>query len=235
MDLLLLSNSTGPDGYLTHALAPIAALAGGPRRAAFVPFAGVTRDWDDYARLVQEALAPIGITIESLHVAADPVRTVRAAQLLLVGGGNTFSLLHHCRRLGLLPALAAAARGGTPYVGWSAGSNLACPTICTTNDMPVIDPHGLDALGLVPYQINPHYTNALPVGVRGESRNQRLAEFTRLAPEVPVLGLPEGDWVRVHGDVHVLEGPRPAWWFLGGQTPRELASGPLAFDARPAS
>jgi dipeptidase E len=227
MDLLLLSNSTGPDGYLTHALAAIAEIAHGRRRAAFAPFAGVTRAWDEYAALVQQVLAPLGIELESLHAASDPAACVRSAELLLVGGGNTFSLLHHCRRLGLLPHLAAAVRAGVPYIGWSAGSNLACPTISTTNDMPVIDPQGLDALGLVPYQINPHYTNALPEGVRGETRNQRLAEFTRLWPAMPVLGLPEGDWVRVHDAEHLLEGPHPAWWFSGADAPRELPPGRL--------
>ena len=227
MDLLLLSNSTGPAGYLAHALPPIEAITQGRRRAVFAPFAGVTRGWDDYAALVRQALAPLAIEVESLHGTADPVACLRDAELLLVGGGNTFSLLHHCRRLGLLPHMAAAARAGVAYIGWSAGSNVACPTISTTNDMPVIDPQGLAALGLVPYQINPHYTNAMPAGVRGESRNQRLAEFTRLWPAVPVLGLPEGDWVRVRGNEHVLEGPHPAWWFSGADAPRELPPGRL--------
>jgi dipeptidase E len=227
MNLLLLSNSTGPDGYLTYALPAIAALTGGTKRAVFVPFAGVTRDWDAYTQIVRDALAPLSIAIEPLHRATDPVRATREAQLLLVGGGNTFHLLHHCRRQGLLSAMRAAVQGGTPYAGWSAGSNLACPTIRTTNDMPVIDPEGFDALGLVPYQINPHYTNALPEGIKGESRNQRLAEFTRLWPGVPVLGLPEGNWVRVSGDNHVLEGPHASWLFSGHDAPRELAAGPL--------
>ncbi len=231
MNLLLLSNSTSEDGYLAHALASIAELGKGARRAAFAPFAGVTRDWDDYTRVVQEVLAPQGLNVQPLHCATDPVRTVREAQLLIVGGGNTFSLLHHCRRLGLLSAMQAAVRGGVPYLGWSAGSNLACPTICTTNDMPVIDPQGFDALNLVPYQINPHYTNALPIGIRGESRHQRLAEFTRLWPGVPVVGLPEGNWLRVQGDAHVLCGPHPSWWFQGGDAPRELGAGPLALPA----
>jgi dipeptidase E len=228
MNLLLLSNSTGADGYLNYALPALAELAGPVRRAVFLPYAGVTRDWDDYGALVAEALAPLGIAVDSLHCASDPARAVRDAQLLLAGGGNTFSLLHHCRRMGLLAELRDAVMSGTPFAGWSAGSNLACPTIRTTNDMPVIDPQGFDALGLVPYQINPHYTNALPEGIKGESRDQRLAEFTRLWPQVPVLGLPEGNWVRVRGESHVLAGPHTSWWFSGGEAPRELGSGRFA-------
>jgi dipeptidase E len=230
MNLLLLSNSTGPRGYLADALEPIADLAKGVVRAAFVPYAGVTRDWDDYTRIVREALAPLDFRIEPVHQADNPVQAVREADLVIVGGGNTFHLLHHCRRLGLLEAIRARVQAGAPYLGWSAGANLACPTICTTNDMPVIDPQGLDALGLVPFQINPHYTNALPAGVRGESRNQRLAEFTRLQSGMPVLGLPEGNWLRVSQEGFVLGGPHHSSWFSGEATPRELLPGILSMQ-----
>lgn len=228
LNLLLLSNSTGPQGYLTHALSAVAEAAGGATSGLFVPFAGVTRDWDQYTAIVRGILEPQGIEVSSVHRALDPAGAVRKAQLLLVGGGNTFHLLRHCRSLGLLPALRGAALAGTPYVGWSAGSNLACPTICTTNDMPIIDPQGLDALGLVPYQLNPHFSNSMPAGFSGEDRMQRLAEFTRLWPAVPVLGLPEGDWVRVRGSAHSLEGPYPAWWFAGENMPRSIDPGPIA-------
>jgi dipeptidase E len=229
--LLLLSNSTGPKGFLVDALDPIAKLAAGIGDAVFVPYAGITRSWDDFTDRVRAALAPLALRIEPLHRAADPVRAVRQASLVIVGGGNTFHLLHHCRRLGLLPAIRDRVLAGAPYLGWSAGANLACPTICTTNDMPVIDPQGLDALGLVPFQINPHYTNALPEGVRGESRNQRLAEFTRLQPEMPVLGLPEGNWVEAAHENFVLGGPHPSWWFKGDLPPRELQAGALPLRA----
>ncbi len=227
LNLLLLSNSTSPQGYLAHALAAIAETADGTTKGLFVPFAGVTRDWDQYTAIVRGILEPRGIEISSLHHATDPVRAVRESQLLLVGGGNTFHLLHHCRRLGLLEPLRAAALAGKPYIGWSAGSNLACPTICTTNDMPIVDPAGLDALSLVPYQMNPHFSTSLPAGFSGEDRMQRLAEFTRLWPAVPVLGLPEGDWVRVRGDEHSLQGPYPAWWFAGENMPRSIDPGPM--------
>ena len=228
MNLLLLSNSTSDAGYLAHALDAIAEWARPRRRAVFLPFAGVTRGWDEYARLVQQALAPLAIDVASVHRSDEPERAVRNAELLMVGGGNTFHLLHHSRRLGLLAPLREAVLAGTPYLGWSAGSNLACPTICTTNDMPIIDPGGLDALSLVPFQINPHYTNALPSGLRGETRNQRLAEFTRLSPEMPVLGMPEGDWIRVKEGKCTLHGPHTACWFHGASEPRSVGPGPLA-------
>lgn len=226
-DLLLLSNSANARGFLVHALPAIGEAIGGRRRAVFLPFAGVTFHWDLYAARVAGALAPLGMDISLLHQAEDPVAACQSAEIILVGGGNTFSLLHHTRRLGLLPAIRKAVAGGAVFIGWSAGSNLACPTIRTTNDMPVIDPGGFDALDLVPLQINPHYTNALPNGIFGETRNQRIAEFTRLWPTVPVLGLPEGNWLRVHGPraTQTLGGPHESWWFQGDAAPLSLPPG----------
>lgn len=231
MNLLLLSNSTGPGGYLTDHLAAIADLCAdtcGTGPAVFVPYAGVVRDWDDYTHAVSSALRPTGLDILPLHRADDATVALKNASLVIVGGGNTFHLLHHCRRAGVLDAIRRRVQEGAPYLGWSAGANLACPSICTTNDMPVIDPGGFDALGLVPWQINPHYTNALPEGIKGESRNQRLAEFTRLRPDVPVIGLPEGNWLRIRPDAPpTLGGPHPSWWFEGEHAPRQMASGPF--------
>lgn len=228
MDLLLLSNSASDDGYLVHAHDAIAELADGRTEALFVPYAGVTRGWDDYTAQVEEALAPVGIAVRGLHAEADPLAAVNAAALVVVGGGNTFRLLQVLRQQALLAPLAARVRAGaTRYIGWSAGSNLATPSIRTTNDMPVVDPGGLDALGLVPFQLNPHYYNLVIPGFRGETRDQRLAEFTTLAPETPVLGLPEGNWLRVSGDDCALHGPHAARWFLGERT-WDVTAGPLA-------
>lgn len=205
MNLLLLSNSRTPGGFLTDHLPLIAELAAGARRAVFVPFAAVTAPWSDYVGNVRAAFAPIGIEVVSIE--EEPVT---AADLIVVGGGNTFHLLHHVRKRGLLEPIRERVKAGARYLGWSAGANLACPTIKTTNDMPVIDPGGLDALGLVRFQINPHYTNALPEGHQGETRDQRLAEFVRLNPGLPVIGLPEGDWIRVAGEKVEVGGPHPA-------------------------
>lgn len=227
MQLLLLSNSTSETGYLAHALPLIAGLAQGASEAAFVPYAGVTRSWEAYEAIVAEALAPIGLRVRSVHRAADPAAAAREAPLVLVGGGNTFHLLQHCRKTGVLAALRERDRAGLRYVGWSAGANLACPSIRTTNDMPVVDPGGLDAIGLVPFQINPHYTNAVPPGHRGETRDQRLAEFLQANPQLPVLALPEGDWLRVSDASLTLGGGRPALWMRHGRDPLVLGDGPL--------
>ena len=233
MELLLLSNSTSDRGYLVDALFEIGPFARGVAQAAFVPYASVIRSWDAYEARVAEALAPAGLRIRSVHHASDPAAAVREAELLIVGGGNTFHLLHHCRRTGVLKALGERARSGTRYLGWSAGANLACPTIRTTNDMPVIDPEGFDALGLVPFQINPHFTDAIPGGHHGETRSERLAEFATLNPSIPVLALPEGSWVRVSGTATTLGGERGALWIVHGRDAQAIAAGPLEMPAIP--
>ncbi|MCY0389462.1 dipeptidase PepE [Robbsia sp. Bb-Pol-6] len=233
MNLLLLSNSRGPDGrYLAHALTAIATLAGPRRRALFLPFAGVTMSWLSYTETVAEALAPLGIDVRSLDDAGDidaQHAALHDAELIVVGGGNTFQLLKICRERGLLDVIAHAVRGGTPYLGWSAGANLACPTISTTNDMPIVDPRGLTALGLIDFQINPHYTNALPAGHRGETRDQRIAEFLVANPDRTVLGLPEGDGLQVTNDTVRLCGPFPARHFVAGGAAGDVPPGTV-FD-----
>ncbi len=231
MNLLLLSNSTSDAGYLTHALPWIrewAAHHDASGDALFVPFAGVTRTWDAYETLVAEALAPLGLRVRSVHRLADPVAAMQDARHVLVGGGNTFALLKHLRATGLLDAIGARVRSGeASYLGWSAGSNVACPTICTTNDMPITDPGGFGAMGLVPVQINAHYTDAHPPGHRGETREQRLREFTTLNPAMPVLGLPEGTGLHVQGGHARVLGAAGARRFHGNLAPQWLAEGPI--------
>jgi len=229
MNLLLLSNSRMPDGrYLAHALDAIADTAGAARRAVFLPFAGVTIDWDDYTANVAQALAPLGLAIEGAHRLPDARAALAGAELVLVGGGNTFRLLDESRRRGWLEAIGPAARAGLPYVGWSAGSVLAGPTIRTTNDMPIVDPRGLEALALVPFQLNCHYTDAMPPGHQGETRRQRLGEYLAMAPRDTVIGLPEGDWLTVRDGALALHGPFDGWMFRAGHDPLALAPGPLA-------
>ncbi len=225
MRLLLLSNSRNPGGdYLAHARDALATLVAGRTTAWFVPFAGVTVPWDDFTAMVATALAPLGVTVTGAHRQPQP----GPGDVILVGGGNTFHLLRECRTRGLLDVMHARVRGGTPYAGWSAGANLTCPTIRTTNDMPIVDPGGFAALDLLAFQINPHFTNALPPGHQGETREQRLTEFVTANPEVPVLGLPEGDWLVVEGAVVTLCGPKDAVWIRAAAPVTAVPPGPLA-------
>jgi dipeptidase E len=224
MELLLLSSSRTAAGYFTDYLAEIAAFAGGIRRAAFVPFAAVAQPWDDYAKMVRGAL---GFDLEVVDKREDLAR----AELIIVGGGNTFQLLRECRARQLLRTMRESVTAGAKYIGWSAGANLACPTIKTTNDMPIVDPGGLEALGLVPFQINAHYINVSLPGHHGETRDERLAEFARVNPGVPVIGLPEGDWLRVSGSLIELRGPHPGVWFEAEKPPAQLAPGRIPVSA----
>ena len=231
MNLLLLSNSKNPGTpYLAHALDAIAETVGANKRVFFVPFAGVTVAWDLYTENVRSALEPLGLAIAAAH---DGAR-VEDADVVMVGGGNSFHLLKHCRDRGLLERICRRVRDGAAYIGWSAGSNLACPTIRTTNDMPIVETGGFDALGLIDFQINPHFTNALPAGHQGETREERLAEFLAVNPAVEVLGLPEGDWVRANAEELALAGPKPALWLRSGHSavPVEPGALPPAFRVR---
>jgi dipeptidase E len=211
MKLLLLSNSRNADGeMLQHAREAIAAHLAGITSALFIPYAGVTLTYDDYVARVQTVFAAVDVAVQSIHQAADPERAVQAAESIVIGGGNTFRLLERLQHHALLDALRERVRDGAPYIGWSAGSVIACPTIGTTNDMPIVAPQGFGALGLVPFQINAHFTDAHPPGFRGETRRERLAEYLVLNPEARVVGLPEGSWLEVTGDDVVLRGPYDA-------------------------
>ena len=210
MELLLLSSSRTPAGYLTDYLPEIRSFSAGSRRAFFVPFAAVRFSWDEYLRRVADAT---GFDLQIAHGASD----LETADLIVVGGGNTFQLLKECRDRRMLEVIRARVASGCRYLGWSAGAVLSCPTIRTTNDMPIVDPGGLDALGLVAFQINAHYMNVVLPGHHGETRDERLEEFVLANPDRPVVGLPEGDWIRVAGDSMALGGPHPAVWFEQGR------------------
>lgn len=223
-DLLLLSNSVVHGrGFLEHALGAIAALLGDRRRLLFFPFAG--RDHDGYTRRIQDALAPIGMRVDGAHQVADISAALRDAEAIFVGGGNSFRLLRALRDRGLLELMRARVEDGTPYLGASAGSNVACPTIRTTNDMPIVEVDSLDALGLIPFQINPHYVDPVPDSTHmGETREQRLLQFLE-ENDVPVLGLREGSWLQVRDGRAELGGVAGARLFRRGATPNEHAVG----------
>lgn len=193
------------------------------RRVLFVPFAAVVRTYDEYAARVRGGFGPLGYEVESIHEADEAVAAVERAQAIAVGGGNTFHLLRGLYEAGVIEAIRTRVEAGAPYVGWSAGSNVACPTIKTTNDMPIVEPPTLRALGLVPFQINPHYTDAALAGHQGETRDERLLEFVHANPGVRVVGLREGTMLRVEGEEVTLVGDRPARLFLKGEEPRELS------------
>ncbi len=222
--LLLLSNSTNHgSGYLDHAMDAIRVHLGAVRRLLFVPFA--LKDRQAYTARVRERFVSEGVTVEGLEPRAEELRLLETAEAVFVGGGNTFRLLDLLQRSGFMETLRERTLSGMPYLGASAGTNIAAPTIRTTNDMPVVEPESLDALGLVPFQINPHYLDPDPGSTHmGETREQRLLEYLE-ENERPVIGLREGAWLRVVGPEALVEGPRSARIFRRGKEPVEVQPG----------
>ena len=226
MKLLLISNSTNAgEEYLKYPVENIGRHLQGVCEIVFVPYAAVTFSYDEYERKVQKRFDEIGIRVRSVHRAADPRKAIREAEAICVGGGNTFALAKKMQEQGLMTAILRKIKEGTPYVGWSAGSNVCCPTICTTNDMPIVEPATFTAAGLVPFQINPHYTDAHPDGHAGETREQRLLEYVEANPCMTVAGLREGCILRVENGRIELIGERPMRIFRKGQAPCEVRPG----------
>ncbi len=223
--LLLISTSTVfGTRYLEHAFAELRLLFADVSRVLFIPHA--LRDRDGYVAKAREAFAELGLGLDSLHTAADAVHAVEDAEAVFCGGGNTFRLLTALHELDVLAPIRRRALAGMPYAGASAGSNLACPTIKTTNDMPIVQPPRVDALSLVGFQINPHYVDPVPGSTHmGETRETRIREFHE-ENETPVVGLREGAILRVHGDAVELVGQAGARIFRRGRDPVEVT--PLA-------
>jgi len=222
--LLLLSNSTEHgQGYLDHAMPAIRDFLGAVRRLAFVPFA--LRDGEAYTAKVRARFEKEGIEVQGLRPEGSEASVLDGAEAVFVGGGNTFRLLDTLQRTGLLDTLRRRARAGAPYLGASAGTNIAAPTIKTTNDMPIVQPASFTALELVPFQINPHYLDPDPSSRHmGETREERLREFLEENDAV-VVGLREGTWLRVEGRGATLGGRRGARIFRRGHEPQEAAPG----------
>jgi len=221
MNLLLLSNSTNfGESYLAYSKKTIATFLGNAKEnVVFIPYAGVTFSWDDYTQKVNEALAEVGISVQGIHLSENPIESIRNADAIMIGGGNSFQLLHLMYENNLIEIIKNKVTGGTPYVGWSAGSNLACPTIKTTNDMPIIEPLSFKALDLVPFQINPHYTEAVIPNHGGESRELRLLEFIEANNEMIAIGLPEGMIIQVTNENYELIGNKKVKIFQHGKNP----------------
>jgi dipeptidase E len=227
MRLLLISNSTNPgESYLDYPKGNIKAFLGEkPVKALFIPYAAVTFSFDLYEEKVSERFREIGHEIVSIHRFKDPVSAVNEASAIVVGGGNTWKLLKTVRDNNLIDIVRKKIISGTPYIGWSAGSNLACPTIKTTNDMPVVEPDSFSAFNLIPFQINPHYLDVNPAGHAGETREQRIEEFIEANPEIIVAGLREGCMLIREDEKLTMVGTRKIRIFKKGSSPVEYSSG----------
>jgi dipeptidase E len=222
--VLLISNSTlYGSGYLDHAEGEIRSCLGGVRTVLFVPYA--LYDRDAYAAMVQERFARIGYTLESIHKAGDPHQAVNNAESIFVGGGNTFRLLKALYDTDTLNAIRARVKNGMPYIGSSAGSNVAGPTIKTTKDMPIVQPPSFDALGIIPFQISPHFQDPDPNSTHmGETQEERIRQFLE-ENDTPVFGLREGAMVRVYKGAMILKGSSGARIFRKGLEPVETVPG----------
>lgn len=226
MKLLLISNSTNAgEEYLRYPMPEIGRFLAGAREIAFVPYAAVTFSYAEYERKVQARFAELGIRVRSVHRTKDPAAMIRTAEAICVGGGNTFALARKMQQQGLMQAILRRIKAGTPYVGWSAGSNVCCPTISTTNDMPIVEPESFRAIGAVKFQINPHYLDANPAGHAGETREQRILEFIEANPRRWVAGLREGCMLRLEGERLELIGNRPMRLFRKGVETFEVQPG----------
>ena len=226
MNLLLISNSTNAgEEYLQYPIEQIAKFLKGVSEVVFVPYAAVTFSYAAYEAKVQARFNQIGIKVSSVHRSKNPRQMIRNAQAICVGGGNTFALTKKMQEQGLMQAIRRKISEGTPYVGWSAGSNVCCPTICTTNDMPIVQPESFKAIGAVKFQINPHYLDANPEGHAGETREQRIMEYIEANPRRWVVGLREGCMLHVEGDKMELIGSRTMRIFKKGVTTYEVNAG----------
>ena len=224
MKLLLISNSTNAgEEYLYHPKEQIRDFLGKDKTTClFIPYAAVTFSFDDYEKKVQERFLELGHEIRSIHRFLDPVQAVEEAEAIVIGGGNTWQLTKMIQDKKLIDVIINKVRKGTPYIGWSAGSNVACPSIRTTNDMPIIQPDDFSLLNLVPFQINPHYLDANPDGHAGETREMRIEEFLETNRDVYVVGLREGTMLLLDGNHLKLIGPRKARIFKFDTTPVEV-------------
>jgi dipeptidase E len=221
--LLISSSRVHRGGYLDHCESEIRSFLGNVGRVLFVPFA--LGDQPAYAEKVRERLGRMGLTVNSLHEARDPIASLQQAESIFIGGGNTFRLLDALYRERLLETIRQRVEAGAPYMGSSAGSNVAGPTIKTTNDMPIVQPPSFDALRLVPFNLNPHYLDPDPLSTHmGETREERIREFHELN-DPPVVGLREGAMLRIEGKSALLRGSVGARLFVKGGPAREFSPG----------
>lgn len=219
--ILLISNSTlHGSGYLDHAESEIRDFLGSIEEVLFVPFA--LHDRDVYAETARARFEKMGYGLRSIHATANARQAVKDAEAIFIGGGNTFRLLKALYDGKLLQSIRDRVAAGMPYIGSSAGSNVAAPTIKTTNDMPIVQPPSFEALGLVPFQINPHYLDPDPSSThKGETREERILQFLE-ENDTPVVALREGAIVRFENDSYVLKGSSGTRIFRKGHEPVEM-------------
>ena len=249
MKLLLISNSTNyKEPYLGWCQPLIAEfLQGTADEILFVPYAGVDvggkvypESYDSYTARVRGVFEKLGKKVVSVHETSDPVAAVNNAKFIMVGGGNTFHLVAELHRHKLIQPIRRKVMEGTPYMGWSAGSNVACPTLCTTNDMPIVMPESFDCLDLVPFQINPHYIDPYPEAINdsirhgGETRQVRLNEYLAVNKEKTVVGLREGTALWIENERITLKGTRNMIVLRYGKEPEEIVPGTVfGYDIAP--
>ena len=204
----------------------------------FIPYAKVAGTYDAYEKQVQDAFKPYGHKIVSIHRFKDPQKAVREAKAIAVGGGNTWALVTRMYEAGIIDLIRERVNAGVPYCGWSAGGNVACPTLRTTNDMPISEPPSFNTFGFIPFQTNPHFISGGTQGLNNETREDRLEEFLWYNKDEEVIGLPEGTALFVTGefDCEVI-GPKDSealYWFRQSEKGMKLERIPLGtkFDLR---
>lgn len=208
-NMLLLSSSKYKNtGYLEHTIPWLQNFLADYRSKtiAFVPYAGVSRTFDEYEKTVQNALSDLGMNIVSVHHGKQHRDIIEQADIIAIGGGNTFCLLKQLYEHNLIDIIREKVNNGTPYFGWSAGANVAGSSIMTTNDMPITYPPSFQALQLFPHQINPHFISGKIQGHNGESREERLAEFLLVNPTALVYALPEGSALHIQNEMATVLG-----------------------------
>lgn len=226
-NLLLISNSTNRgEEYLGWCRDMIRDFCNesGVKDVLFIPYAGVSMGYDNYETKVKSVFEGIGLNLHSIHREKDAVQAVRNAECIAVGGGNTFHLVYELYRNGIMEEISSRAKDGMAYMGWSAGSNVAGPSLKTTNDMPIIEPESFDCMNLVPFQINPHYTDFFDPKHGGETRDDRLNEFIKVNPQMWVAGIREATALRLkEGRLSLIGRNNKMKVFRYGQEPKEYS------------
>jgi len=249
MKLLLISNSTNyKEAYLGWCMPLLKEfLEGTAQNIVFLPYAGVDvggkvypESYDTYTAKVRKAFEQFGKKTVSVHEVSNPVDAINHADLIIVGGGNTFHLVAEMHRNKLIEPIRRKVMEGTPYIGWSAGSNVACPTLCTTNDMPIVMPESFKCFDLVPFQINPHYIDPYPEEINdairhgGETRQIRINEYLAVNQQITVAGLREGTALWVENERITLRGTRNMLVMRYNEEPVEVApNSTFGFNLRP--